>query len=73
MAVGYLASPGTEYGPCLNRDCGHTDCAMTREDAEALCGTCHEPIGYDRAFYVNSAKRPNRVLVHAVCLEKLEV
>lgn len=64
MAAATLPKPGTEYGPC-EATCEHTDCAETREMAEAVCPLCHETIGFDVRFY-NSA---DRGLVHAHCLE----
>lgn len=69
MASGTLPSPGTEFGPCADVNCGHVDCGLTRGMAEAVCEFCGEPIGYDCGFY-NRAKHgePQR-LAHAGCLE----
>mgnify|MGYP001558674181 CR=1 FL=1 len=65
MARGFLASPGTEYGPCYD-SCSHKDCKETRTIAETICHYCSEPIGYNRGFYREDDKR----YVHAVCLEE---
>jgi len=67
MAAGVLSEPGTKFGPC-KKSCEHRDCAAARVTAEAPCGVCSEPIGYDRAFYRGT---PDTVsgYSHAVCLE----
>ena len=51
--MGWVAipEPGSEFGPCLDEKCGHTDCAASREQAAAKCRVCGEPIGYNRGFY----------------------
>jgi len=64
MAPGRLSSPGTNYGPCTNVDCGHIDCADTRSMAEVICHYCNEPIGYERGFYYE-----HHTLVHSSCAE----
>lgn len=75
MAAGILAGPGTEAGPCEG-DCQHTDCAATREMAEAECVWCDEPIGYGVRFYeVDRFKHHSlgptiRVYAHALCVER---
>ena len=65
MAPGFLASPGTEHGPCLDINCGHIDCKQTREMAETICEYCGESIGYDRGFYYSHIKG----FVHSACHE----
>ncbi len=70
MAVIFLSSPGTEYGPC-NGNCQHADCAQTRAMALAGCSWCGEAIGYNRHFYSESENEGK--LIHAHCLdEKIE-
>ena len=67
MASGMLSKPGDEFGPCLDENCGHTDCDATRKQAATLCGICGEPIGYERFF----CQRENwAILEHVVCMEK---
>jgi len=68
MAAGFLSPPGTQYGPCIDEICGHTDCKATRDMAAAICPLCGHPIGYDRRFY----KTDNYGLVHDLCLEEAE-
>lgn len=63
MTAGFLARPGSPYGPCSNINCGHVDCKETRILAEQICRYCHKPIGYDRQF----CRVPE--LVHATCHE----
>jgi len=71
MAAGYLDEPGHEYGPCVG-ECAHVDCAATRRTAESICRCCGEPIGYDRAFYLDPETQngpvDDRRDVHADCL-----
>lgn len=72
MAAGRLPNPGTEYGPCEARDCGHKDCAETRRMAAESCNRCGEAIGYDVRYYETScypAPDSARGLGHASCLE----
>ncbi len=65
MAAGTISKPGDQYGPCLDENCEHTDCAASRAQAATLCGSCGKPIGYEHLFY----QRDNWVvLVHAVCV-----
>jgi cytochrome c553 len=61
MAAGMLPKPGTKFGPC-KKSCQHKDCEQTRADAAAMCGICHEAIGYGRLFY-----REGSGLVHELC------
>jgi len=56
---------GEEIGPCLNEQCGHTDCALNRARAAALCHVCGFPVGYETRFYIESDGRS----VHAACVE----
>jgi len=67
MAAGILSAPGTEYGPCEDVDCGHTDCAATRAQAASLCRYCDKPIGYETRFY-----NEDQGCVHALCAEVAE-
>jgi hypothetical protein len=50
MAIGILAAPGTQFGPCAE-SCRHIDCAATKAQAASPCAVCHEPIGYEVPFY----------------------
>jgi len=69
MAAGMISKPGSEYGPCLDEDCGHTDCAASRKIAATACALCDEPIGYERLFF----QRENwTVLEHVACIEKAQ-
>jgi hypothetical protein len=54
--------------------CSHTDCAQTRQMAEAMCHYCSKPIGYDTPFYdVSPPGQPGGPmhwrLAHASCHE----
>lgn len=69
--AGVLHEPGSQFGPC-NHKCHHNSCAGWRRMAEAVCGLCHQPIGYGRRYLrdyrVGSDPRvPN--LVHKVCAD----
>jgi hypothetical protein len=71
MAPGRLQSPGSEYGPCVEK-CFHLDCANTRTIAESNCEYCNEPIGYERGYYElfhQSDKPHERTIywVHSSC------
>jgi len=66
MAAGILPKPGTKYGPCKKKACGHTDCARTRLDSQAVCRICQKAIGYNVRYY----REDNNGLVHAFCFEK---
>ena len=61
MAAGSIPAPGTRLGPCLD-PCGHTDCAASRQMAQALCGLCRQAIGYETNFFMQD--RPE----HARCV-----
>jgi len=50
MAAGFISSPGTEYGPCIDA-CDHHDCGPNRLLAAQGCAVCQEPIGYETMFY----------------------
>ena len=50
MAYGRLPKPGTEYGPCEDEQCGHSQCEQSRQMAAAICPRCGEPIEYERNF-----------------------
>lgn len=64
MAAKTLPEIGSTWGPCLEL-CGHTDCLLTREMADAHCRVCADPIGYRTRFYAEDAGG----LVHARCVE----
>jgi hypothetical protein len=66
MAAGIAWSPGSEYGPCIDR-CAHTDCSISWSEARAKCGICGVQVGFERRYY-NDATYGK---VHAVCLEDL--
>lgn len=67
MAAITLPKPGTELGPCESADCGHKDCALTREQAAAVCRYCNEPIGYDKRFYFRITGESSDNPMHEVC------
>ena len=74
MAASRLPAPGTPYGPCLDPQCGHADCALTRRDAARRCRLCERPIGYETRVYRDPDQPPAhdpQQLVHAACLEEL--
>jgi hypothetical protein len=50
--VAYITidAPGSEFGPCIDEACGHTDCAATRAQVASQCPAGDGPIGYERAF-----------------------
>jgi len=64
MAHGILAAPGTEYGPCEDTDCGHTDCAASRDQAREACYHCGRIIGYGVRYYTDETGS-----IHARCAE----
>ena len=64
MAAGTISKPGSQYGPCLDEDCGHTDCAASRAMAAVECTSCGKPIGYDDLFI---QREHWTKLQHAVC------
>ena len=69
MASIRISEPGTEFGPCADESCQHTDCAASRRQAETICRFCNEPIGYDRFFCEDDLGH----LAHERCLvEKIE-
>jgi len=45
MASGFLAKPGFEFGPCLER-CEHVCCQKTRSMADQQCRYCGQKIGF---------------------------
>ena len=68
MAAGFLAAPGTEYGPCLE-PCSHSTCLESWRRWEAPCKFCDNPIG-PRAFYQEDNWQ---TLMHQICsLKALE-
>jgi hypothetical protein len=66
MAIGYLNSPGSPHGPCLN-GCEHRDCQATRDMAAAPCGFCGTEIGYATGFFRADERTPRSDWVHATC------
>jgi len=66
MAAGQIASPGTEYGPCVEM-CEHTDCQANRKIAESNCRVCGKKIGYETRFF---QEENWTVFVHLVCFVK---
>jgi hypothetical protein len=63
MAWTALGKPGTEFGPCAEQ-CKHSDCALSRRQAETICPGCKEAIGYERAFVEYAGS-----LWHLACAE----
>jgi hypothetical protein len=70
VAAGRIPKPGTAVGPCID-ECTHTDCAATREQADALCKACRKVIGYDVRYYrVDQRDGFNSAgYAHAACIE----
>ena len=74
MAALPFPAPGTEYGPCVDEQCGHVDCDCTRKSAACICRICKKPIGYDSPcfdeWYDNGAdpKQRRDFFVHGLCL-----
>ena len=66
MATGRITQPGSEYGPCVDENCGHLDCVETRNMAGMICHYCNKSIGYQRGFY--NLDQPDG-LVHSSCYE----
>jgi len=64
MASEMLSEPGSEYGPCLDENCGHRDCILTRQMSESICPEYGRRIGYDERFY-----RSENGYVQALCIE----
>ncbi len=69
MAAGTMSAPGTEYGPCVDENCGHTTCDETRRMVGLECRYCETPIGYDRRFFNDTLRTQPlwSVLVHELC------
>ena len=67
MASGFLAKPGFEFGPCLER-CEHVSCQKTRSMADQQCRYCGQKIGFGKRFYTDPHNETQ--LVHAVCIEQ---
>ena len=64
MAAVALSEPGSDFGPCLDVNCGHVGCVEDRGLAAQRCTICTEPIGYGRPFYQEDSWRK---LTHQVC------
>lgn len=58
MAALPISAPGTVHGPCLDEDCGHTDCAASRAAAACECRLCGLPIGYDEPCFDEWSQQP---------------
>lgn len=67
MAAGIISKPGTQFGPCFQSGCQHTDCNHSRKMAVTQCRLCLETIGYETRYYNDDTYG----LVHAACLEDL--
>ena len=59
--------PGTKYGPCRDKNCGHKDCAQSRVMAHSRCRLCKHVIGYGARFYRDELA--DGAWVHAECFE----
>ena len=72
MAQGYLPAIGSEYGPCEDETCGHTDCGIDRVHLEKVCRYCNETIGAETGFFqdVPDDKPAWSALVHSLCTWK---
>ena len=62
-----LASPGTEYGPCLG-DCNHPRCNRARKAATSVCRLCGREIGYAIDYVADPARALS--FVHTGCRRK---
>lgn len=65
---GLFYPPSHPNGPC--RECFHTDCMQTKQDANLKCPVCKEIIGYDREWYLLDFREQlkyNAKLAHADC------
>jgi len=70
MAQGFMAAPGTEYGPCADEDCGHdTQCGFARRLLALPCDLCGETIGPDVGYFNATPDDAPvwTVLVHSLC------
>jgi hypothetical protein len=67
MAASTIPAPGTDLGPCIDEQCGHTDCAASRQQAAALCRWCAKPIGYETRWYTVVGGQ-----AHAECEERCQ-
>jgi hypothetical protein len=50
MAYSIVHKPGTRFGPCKLRNCGHRDCEAERQTAATPCPYCTLMIGYDVSY-----------------------
>lgn len=73
MAALTLPRPGTEFGPCEDHFCGHSDCEETRRMAFEVCRFCDRYISYGKRFYNDPSPRYDGALVHADCLEAVSL
>ena len=75
MSAGTLPRPGKvvggcEVGPCLDTNCGHGDCVLTRRQAARLCVYSNRPIGYDTDFYRVGVNKMAHAVCHTDAIEK---
>lgn len=61
-----IPAPGSKYGPCRSKGCGHRDCAESRRQAGVICPLCGKRIGYATRFY---QRRNWTILVHEACAD----
>jgi hypothetical protein len=72
--VVYPPAPGTPEGPCLGT-CAHIDCRTMRQDAEALCPHCLQPLGFGCVQYLRTTTDRYTVntteptMKHAACVD----
>lgn len=69
MAPSEFSKPGTEFGPCEEKTCGHTDCAEIWQMVEKLCPLCSDAIGFERPFI---HFKPNGLVHYSCALEQVE-
>lgn len=76
MSAASLPAPGSKLGPCADvvrrgrivraaEECGHRDCAASRQQASSPCTTCGRAIGYETRYY-----RDGDGYQHADCAER---
>ena len=64
MAAASLPIPGEQYGPCVDKTCGHKDCKDTRQLASKRCTKCKKSIGYGKRFFQDDNWKK---LTHELC------
>lgn len=68
MAAIYLPPPGTEFGSCIDEDCGHDHCKDLRKQARSICRICGKEIGFRQRYYRDGDSGDWFTLVHEICL-----